>query len=180
MALPLKRKKEIVAEIKEKLSAKDSLILLAEFKNQSVAETTVLRNKLFEGSVSYDIYKNTLVKHAIEEIAPDDENMKKLFPSLKGQTAFAYSAEKPFECAKLMTEAAKSTDKLNVKAGLFEGKFMSKAELEALAAIGSKEQLISRLLFAMKSPMSRLVNALGSPQTKLVYTLKAVADQMEK
>jgi len=180
VALTLTEKKAIVEEIKQKLNTENCIIVLAEHKNQKVADTTALRDKLYEGSVTYSVYKNTLVKHAIKEVAPDDEQLNKLFPSLKGQTAFAHSADKPFEAAKLMTELSKGNEKLSVKAGLFEGKFMSAAEIEQLAAIGSKDMLIARLIGAMKAPMNRLVHALGSPQSKLVFTLKAIADQKEK
>lgn len=179
MAISLKKKQELVGELKDGLQ-QNGLIILAEFKALSVAETTDIRNKLAESSVSYKVHKNTLVKHAIEELDANDAQMKKLFDYLSGPTAVAYSVEKPFEAAKLMSDFARANDKISVKCGFFEGKYLAKAEVEQLAAIGSKDMLLSRLLSALKSPISRLNNALKAPQTNLYLTLKAVVDKKEK
>lgn len=179
MPLALNEKKLLVAEIKENL-AKNGMAIFAEFKSQKVSEVSDMRNKLYDGQVSYKVYKNTLIKRALSELDPDNEEMKKLFVHLKGATAMAYSVTKPLEAAKMMTDFAKGNEKVNVKCGFFEGTFIDGAGVEQLASIGSKEMLIGRLVNALKSPVSRLANSLKSPASKLAYTLSAVADQKEK
>ena len=179
MALHLAEKEKLVSEIKDGI-ARNQIVILAQCERMSVSEITDLRTKLRESSVTLKMYKNTLVKRALNDLDPENAGFKKLFEHLKGPSALVFSEDKPLGACKIISESAKeSAEKVSVKAAYFEEHFMSKADVKSLGDIGSKEMLIARLLTALKSPMSRLVNCLKSPQSNLVLVLKSVADKKE-
>ena len=180
MALPLSKKQDLVAEIKD-LFQNNEIVLLASIERLTVAEMTALRDKMRPETVRVKMYKNTLVRRAMQEIDPDSEVFQKLGEHLHGHTALAYTPEKPLAACKLLTDSFKeSAERVAVKGAIFESRYMDAAAVKELAGIGSKEMLIARLLGALKSPMTRLVNGLKGPQSNLVLVLKAVADKQEK
>lgn len=178
MPLLLKEKQELIEEIKSNIE-NNEIVLVASVEKMKVSDITELRRKLREDSVTLKMYKNTLIRHAMLQMDPDNESFQKIFAHLQGPSALVFNKEQPLNACRLVTDKAREDARIGVKAAFFEGRYMDGEDVKSLAAIGSKEMLLARLLGALKSPMSRLVHAMKSPQSNLVYTLRAVAEKQQ-
>jgi large subunit ribosomal protein L10 len=163
-----------VAEIKQKLE-RASGVVVVEYMGMNVLEVTELRNQLRRSSVEYRVLKNTLVNRAADELA-----IEGLEPFLKGPTALAFGYEDPTQPAKVLTEYMKKVNKLQIKCGLVDRKLVKAKEVEALAKIPPKEQLVAKMLGSMNAPIANFVGVLNGPARALVCALRAVQDQKEK
>ena len=151
-----------VAEIKEKLE-KAQGVALASYQGLTVEEDTMLRKSLREAGVEYKVYKNTLVTLAANELGLGD-----LVQYLEGPVSIAFGYEDATAPARILNDFAKDHKKLDLKAGVVEGKVFNEAEVKQLATIPSKEVLIAKLLGSIKAPLSNLA-----------YLLSAIKDQKE-
>ncbi|MCA8001493.1 50S ribosomal protein L10 [Burkholderia metallica] len=153
--MPLNRedKQAVVAEVSAQV-AKAQTVVLAEYRGIAVGDLTKLRAKAREQQVYLRVLKNTLARRAVEgtPFAPLAEQMTG--PLIYGISEDAIAA------AKVVNDFSKSNDKLVIKAGSFDGKVMDKAGVQALASIPSREELLSKLLFVMQSPVSGFARAL--------------------
>ena len=157
-----KEKQVIIDEIKAKLDGAQSAVLV-DYMGIKVAEADAMRKKLREANVDYTVYKNTLMKRAIDgtEFAP-------LADVLDGPSAIAISKEDATAPARVLNEVIKEFKKMEFKAGIVEGEFFDKNGIQAIADIPSREVLIAKFMGSIQSPVS-----------KLVRTFQAIADAKE-
>lgn len=151
MSNAIEMKKAVVAEIKEKLVAAKSVVLI-DYRGLTVAEVTELRNQCRKAGVEYAVLKNTMVNLAAKEAG-----IEGLDEFLKGPTAVAFGMEDAVAPAKVLTEFIKKTKKTEVKCGLLDGQILDAAGVEALAAIPSREVLIAKIMGSMMSAVSKFV-----------------------
>ena len=151
MSNAIEMKKAVVAEIKEKLVAAKSVVLI-DYRGLTVAEVTELRNQCRKAGVEYAVLKNTMVSLAAKEAG-----IEGLESFLKGPTAVAFGMEDAVAPAKVLTEFIKKTKKTEVKCGLLDGQILDAAGVEALAAIPSREVLIAKIMGSMMSAVSKFV-----------------------
>ena len=151
MSNAIEMKKAVVAEIKEKLVAAKSVVLI-DYRGLTVAEVTELRNQCRKTDVEYAVLKNTMVNLAAKEAG-----IEGLESFLKGPTAVAFGMEDAVAPAKVLTEFIKKTKKTEVKCGLLDGQILDAAGVEALAAIPSREVLIAKIMGSMMSAVSKFV-----------------------
>ena len=151
MSNAIEMKKAVVAEIKEKLVAAQSDVLI-DYRGLTVAEVTELRNQCRKAGVEYAVLKNTMVNLAAKEAG-----IEGLDAYLKGPTAVAFGMEDAVAPAKVLTEFIKKTKKTEVKCGLLDGQILDAAGVEALAAIPSREVLIAKIMGSMMSAVSKFV-----------------------
>ena len=151
MSNAIEMKKAVVAEIKEKLVAAKSVVLI-DYRGLTVAEVTELRNQCRKAGVEYAVLKNTMVNLAAKEAG-----IEGLEGFLKGPTAVAFGMEDAVAPAKVITEFIKKTKKTEVKCGLLDGQILDAAGVEALAAIPSREVLIAKIMGSMMSAVSKFV-----------------------
>lgn len=151
-----------VAEIKEKLE-KAQAVILADYQGLTVEEDTQLRKNLRETGIEYKVYKNKLVSLAAKELGLDG-----IDTYLEGPVAIAFSYEDATAPARILNDFAKTHKKLELKAGIVEGKIFDTDKVIQLASIPSKEVLIAKLLGSIKAPLSNLA-----------YMLNAIKDQKE-
>jgi Ribosomal protein L10 len=156
-------KKQIVAEIAEKLRTSKSAIL-ADYRGLNVAQMTELRKKLREAGCEIKVYKNTLARRATAEVG-----LTELDPFLVGPTAIAFGPEDPVAPAKILAEFAKENEALELKAGVVEGRVVSAEEIKAIAKLPSREGLLAMLLSVLQAPIRNFALA-----------VKAVADKKEQ
>jgi len=166
-------KAQVVAEIKGKLSGSSSSILI-DYRGLTVGEVTELRKQFRESGVDYKVYKNTLTELAAKELGMDE-----LIPFLKGPTAIAFGVNDPVAPAKILTESIKKFKKMELKAGVVEGKIIDADGVRALADLPSREELIAKMLGSMNAPITGLVTVLGGTMRAFVYALNAVREQKE-
>ena len=137
----LLEKQQMVAELKEKLEKAVSGVMV-DYKGIDVANDTKLRRELREAGVDYSVYKNSLIRFAVEGTAFAD-----LAKHLEGTTAFALSATDAVAPARIVAKYSKDVKEgFNLKAGFVEGKLLDAAGIGELAAIPSKEVLIAQVL----------------------------------
>ena len=155
-----KQVKEVkVSEIAEKLGKAKSVVLVT-YQGITVEQDTALRKKLRESGIDYKVYKNTLVARAAKSL-----NIEGLDPYLEGPVSIAFGYENETLAAKLLSDFAKESKKLELKAAYVDGSVLDADGVKMLATIPSKEILIGKFLGSIKSPLSNLV-----------YMLNAVAE----
>lgn len=160
MSVEAKQAKQVVIdEIKGKLEKAQSAVVI-DYIGITVAEADAMRKNLREANVDYTVYKNTLVKRAIEgtEFAP-------LADVLEGPSALAISYDDATAPARVLNEAIKSYKKMEFKGGVVEGEYLDKEGIQAIADIPSRDVLIAKFMGSIQSPVS-----------KLVRTFQAIAD----
>ncbi len=134
-AKKLELKKQVVSEIKEKLENAKSIVLF-DPRGLKVSEVTELRKSLRESGSDYKVYKNTLAKRAVAEVGLELDSY------LAGPTAISFSSDE-LAPVKILSDFAKNHEALELKAGVVEGKIATLAELNAYAAIPSREGLLT-------------------------------------
>ena len=173
MSLNLEGKKEVVAEVSERL-AKAQTVVLAEYRGLPVEQITVLRSRARASGVYLRVLKNTLARRAVQGTP-----FEKLADQMVGPLAYGIS-EDPVAAAKVLHTYAKTNDKLVIMGGAMPGQLMTAKEVGALATLPSREQLLATLMGTMQAPITKFVQTLNEVPSKLVRTLAAVRDQKEK
>lgn len=135
-------KQPIVQEISDTMKDAQSVVVV-DYRGLTVAEDTQLRKQLREAGVAYKVYKNTLVRRAVE-----GTEFESLTGVLEGPSAFAVSADDATAPARVLAQFAKKAPKLEIKAGIVEGTFYDAEGMKAISDIPSREVLLSRLLEA--------------------------------
>ncbi|WP_379971378.1 50S ribosomal protein L10 [Ectobacillus sp. sgz5001026] len=156
-------KQSLVSEITAKLQGSKSTIVV-DYRGLTVAEVTELRKQLREAGVEFKVYKNSLTRRAAEEAKVEGLN-----EFLTGPNAIAFSNEDVVAPAKVLNAFAKTHDKLEIKAGVIEGKITTAEDVKAIAELPSREGLLSMLLSVLQAPIRNLALA-----------TKAVAEQKEE
>ncbi|MFZ8075157.1 50S ribosomal protein L10 [Fusobacterium watanabei] len=158
-------KKELVAELVEKIKKAQSVVFV-DYQGIKVNEETSLRKQMRENGAEYLVAKNRLFKIALKESGVED-NFDEI---LEGTTAFAFGYNDPVAPAKAVFDLAKAKlDVFKIKGGYLTGKKVSVKEVEELAKLPSREQLLSMLLNSMLGPIR-----------KLAYATVAIADKKEE
>ena len=154
MSKNLEVKKDVVSEIKEKLDKSVSIVLV-DYRGLDSEQVAELRNHLREAEVDYKIYKNTLLK-----IAMEDEKYKEIKNVLEGPTAVAFSYTDATIAARKLNDIAKKYQNLQFKAGIVENTFYDEEKIKAIGEIPSREELLSKLLGSLKSPITNFARVL--------------------
>lgn len=163
----------LVAELTDKFKRGQGIVV-ADYRGLNVKEMTELRTKLREVGVELQVAKNTLVLRAAQ--GAEVEGMEEL---LTGPTVLAYGYDDPVIAAKVMSEFARSNDKLEIKGGVVEGRVIDSEGVKALSELPSREELIAQVLRGFQAPISGLANVLQGTIRKLVYALEAVRQKKE-
>ena len=147
-------KQPIVAEISEVIKDAQSVVLV-DYRGLTVEEDTALRKQLREAGVNYKVYKNTLMNFAFK-----GTDFEALAPYLNGPSAIAVSTEDATAPARIIAEFAKKAKNLEIKAGVVEGDLYDAKGMAAIAAIPSRDVLISRLLGSLQSPITNFARVI--------------------
>jgi len=163
MSVEAKQQKQVIIdEIKAKLENAQAAVVI-DYMGITVEQADAMRRTLREANVDYTVYKNTLIKRAIEgtEFAP-------LAEVLDGPSALAISTEDATAPARTLNKIIKEFKKMEFKAGVVEGTYYDKAGIEAVAEIPSRDELIAKFMGSIQSPVG-----------KFVRTLAAIAEEKE-
>ena len=173
MSLNLEGKKEVVAEVSERLK-KAQTVVLAEYRGISVEDITVLRSQARASGVYLRVLKNTLARRAVQGTP-----FEKLADQMVGPLAYGISDD-PVAAAKVLHAYAKGNEKLVIKGGMMPNYLMTAKEVGNLATLPSREELLSKLLGTMQAPIVKFVRTLNEVPTKFVRAVAAVREQKEK
>lgn len=165
-------KKAVLTEITERLN-NSGAIYVTNYSGMSVAEINQLRGAFRKGNVFFKVYKNNLVKKAMEEVGGYDD----LYPQLVEQNGFAFVDEELAAPAKVLKDFIKENNKPEFKAAIIDGDFFSADKLEALAAMKSKNEIIGDILGLLQSPIKNVVSALNAQGSNIVGAINTIAEK---
>ena len=148
-------KQPIVQEISEQIKDAQSVVVV-DYRGLTVAEDTQLRKQLREAGVAYKVYKNTLVNFAIK--GTDFESLSDV---LEGPNAFAISTTDATAPVRVIAKFAKTAPALEIKAGVVEGTFYDADGMKAIATIPSREELLSKFLGSIQSPITNFARVIN-------------------
>ncbi|MBI45108.1 MAG: 50S ribosomal protein L10 [Candidatus Marinimicrobia bacterium] len=167
--MPNENKIKIVKSIEEKFKNSSGLYF-TKYTGMNVSQATKLRRDFRENDVDYKITKNTLTKIAAVNAGFDSNKIDSL---LQGQIGIAYSNLDPTAPAKVIKAFEKENeDCLEVVGLIFEGEFFEPNKYAELAALPSREELLTKFVVGLNSPMTKLSSTLGSVMTKMVSVLE--------
>ncbi|HJG47345.1 50S ribosomal protein L10 [Ruoffia sp. FAM 24228] len=168
----LEQKQNEVAEITEELKGSAGVVII-DYLGLNVTEVTELRKNLRDAGVKMKVVKNTILRRAAA-----DAGIEGLDEVFAGPTAIAFHSEDVVAPAKIIVDAAKDLEKLEIKGGLIEGAVATVAEIETLSKLPSREGLLSMLLSVLEAPMRNTASVLSqmNPARKMAYALKAVGE----
>lgn len=173
MAVSREKKEKIVADLVEKFSRSQALIM-TDYQGLKVEEMRTLRNRLREESCGYHVVKNSLVKLAMEKVAlPFEETL------FAGPTAIGFCYEDVVAPAKAIVNYAKETKTLSIRGGVMGSQIVSEGEIISLSQLPSRDELLAQMIAQLQAPLVGLVNILSDSLRALVYLLQARAEQME-
>lgn len=141
-------KQAIIDEIKDKFERAESAVVI-DYMGITVAQADAMRKKLREANVDYTVYKNTLVKRAI-----DGTDYAPMAEVLEGPSALAFSYDDATAPARVLNDAIKEFKKMEFKGGFVEGEYYDKEAIVQIASIPSREVLISKFMGSIQSPIS--------------------------
>jgi large subunit ribosomal protein L10 len=156
MAVTKARKQEQVEKLSKDLKNVSNAVV-ATYSKMTVAQDYELRRALRGAGAKYQVVKNTLAERAAKG-TKIEEGLK----NLSGVTSIAYTTGDPVAMAKALTKYAKDTPEFTFKVGVVEGRVITIKEIEALASMPSKDELMSKLLFLINAPAQRLVTVLNA------------------
>jgi large subunit ribosomal protein L10 len=149
--------------------------ILFGFTGLKVAEVTELRRQVRGTKSRYLVVKNTLALRAAKGTA-----LESVSSHFTGPTAVAFNADNPVALAKVLTAFAKTNPNLVFKAALVEGRAVAAAEIQAIADLPTREELVARLLFLILSPLRRLASVLSAPARNLASVVAHIAELKPK
>lgn len=150
-----KSKKEEMIKGLEKAIKESGSLVFVNFHGMNVADETILRRELREKEVDYKVSRKTLLRRALDKKAEGE------IPLLSGEVAVAFSKDKIASAREIYNFQKTHKGILEILGGIFEGAFVGKEKMMEIATIPSREVLLSKIAFLLKSPMQRLAIAVN-------------------
>ncbi|MCP3855865.1 MAG: 50S ribosomal protein L10 [Actinomycetia bacterium] len=176
MENPRPEKVAIVDEVRERFSSAEAAVL-TEYRGLDVPAMSDLRRQIGEAGASYKIYKNRLVKRAAAELEIEIDDL------LVGPTAIAFvdgggeGPADPVPLAKVLKKFASENENLVVKGGLLGDVRLTVDEINSLADVAPREELLARLAGGLAAPMVRFAGLLQALPQNFAYALQALIEQ---
>ncbi len=171
----LEKKKAVVEEATENLNSAGA-VYIANYSGMSVGEINNLRGEFFKGDITFKVYKNTLIKRAMDEVGGYED----LYPHLVEQNGFAFVEEEFAAPAKVIKKFYEENKKPKFKAAIIDGDYYGEDQLETLAAMKSKTEVIGDIVGLLLAPVSNVVSALQAPGKNIAGALETIAEKGEE
>jgi large subunit ribosomal protein L10 len=171
MAVTKQKKQEQVEKLSKDLK-NVSNVVVATYTKLTVAQDYELRKALRGAGAKYQVVKNTLAERAAK-----GTKVEGALKELAGVTSIAYTTGDPVAMAKALTKYAKDTPEFTFKVGVVEGRVINIKEIEALASMPSKQELMSKLLFLINAPAQRLATAINAVPRNLAVVIDQAVQQ---
>lgn len=168
----LAQKKAVVEDITENLNSAGA-VYITNYSGMSVAEINDMRGEFFKGNITFKVYKNTLMKRALEEVGGYDD----LYPHLAEQNGFAFVEEEHAAPAKILKKFNEEIQKPKFKAAIIDGDYYGEDELETLASMKSKSEVIGDIVGLLLAPVSNVVGALQAPGRNIAGAVETIAEK---
>ncbi len=162
-----------VRELNESFS-RANFAVVADYRGLKVTELEKLRSELKQNQARIQVAKNTLFKLAVKDT--EYEGLSNFF---SGTTAVTFSFEEPVATAKVLADFAGEFDSLQILSAVMDGKVLSAEEVEAIARLPGREQLLGQLCGVLSAVPAGFVRTLNGVAGNLVYALQAIKEQKE-
>lgn len=162
-------KEQIIAEVTEQLSRAKSMYF-ADFTGITVEQINELRREFRKSNIDYRVVKNTLAKKALENVTGYD----KVYDKLVGPTAIAIGFDDPVAPARIMKKFRDKHQKLNVKVCVLEHQVYEGTQLDYIAKLPSRNELIAGILGSIQAPVTGVVGVLAAVMRDLVSVIDAI------
>lgn len=172
MGLNRSEKAVVIEEVSAQVAAAKSIVL-AQYRGLEVGDITGLRAQARKNGVYLRVLKNSLARRAVV-----DSPFAGLADQMVGPLIYGISVD-PVAAAKVISDFAKTNDKLVVMGGSLPNSVFDAAGVKALATMPSREELLAKLLGTMQAPIAQFVRTLNEVPTKFARALAAVRDQKE-
>jgi len=170
VALKLEHKKQIVAEVNE-VAGNALSAVLADYRGLTVSEMTDMRVKARDTGVYVRVVRNTLAKRAVE-----GTEFECLSESLTGPTLVAFSQEDPGSAARLLKDAAKEYEALEIKALAIGGELLAADQVDRVAKLPTRDEALALLMSVMNAPITKFVRTVNEVPGELVRVIAAVGE----
>lgn len=171
--MPKPEKEQTINELKECVTG-SPIVIMTKYVGLNAAQVTDLRKKLRDEQVRLKVYKNTLAARALEELG-----LSEAIKFMEGPTAWAFGKD-PVAPAKVLKDFAKKMPLVSPMGGIFEGRVVSKAQIDALANLPPRQVLLGQLAATVAAPLRNLLGVLTATPRNLVNVLDQVRKQKEE
>lgn len=173
MATSKAKKAETLSTLKDRFGKMKAAVFAAN-QGMTVKSVSTLRRKLRESKVDFQVAKKTLINIAAKEAGITDFDVKQL----AGAVGVAFGYEDEITPAKLVQQFSKVDEKLVIVGGVIEGRMLSKEEVEALAMLPGKQELLGKLLGTMMGPVSGFARVCNGPVAGFVRVLSGYSKKL--
>jgi large subunit ribosomal protein L10 len=168
---PRAEKVSVVDDVRERFEDAEA-VLITEYRGLSVSEIAELRSALRDAGTIYKIYKNTLVRLAIEDNAPDG-----MHQMLVGPTALAFVEKDPSAAAKALKTFASNNDALVIKGAILSGGLLDEAQVRELAELPSRDELLASIAGGLAAPLQSIASMMNNLLSEVSGLLQALSDK---
>ena len=168
-----KRRAEQIAWLKDLFQTVQGGVL-TDFRGLNVESMTELRRRFREQGIRYKVVKNTLTRIALEGTDYQDLQQK-----MTGPIAIAYTEGDPIAPARVAVDFAKDNEKLGVRGGFMEGAVLDEAQVQEVAKIPGREELMAQFLSVLNGPSQKFLGVINGVPQKFLGVLKAREEQLE-
>ena len=169
--MPAQSKLDMLAKVSESLEASKGLFVI-DYRGLTVKEAEELRHSLRENGAVLKVYKNNIVKIALEKAG-----LPAIDDVLVGTTACVFYENDPVDAAKVVKEASKKFNKLEFRGGITDGVVVNAEQAIAIADLPTREELIAKFVGCISNPLSGIVRVCNGSAQGLVTALDALVDQ---
>ncbi len=171
--MPNAQNVEMLAKIKEELDGVVA-VWIVDYRGLTVKQAQQLRRNISEAGAHLKVYKNTLMKIALSE-----KELPAMDDMLQGPSAFVFTDGDAAAAAKALKEFAKDNQNLVIKGGMMDGRVYDAAQVEAIASLPSREELLARIASAISGVARGLAVALNGVPSGLAQSIKQVAEKKD-
>ncbi|MGN6485101.1 MAG: 50S ribosomal protein L10 [Thermomicrobiales bacterium] len=165
--MPTPQKATEIAELTDRFS-RAQLAVIADYRGLSVSSLQDFRARIKPMDAEFRVAKNTLTR-----IASEQAGIQGLAPKLEGPTAILFAYGDIAGAAKALGDYARSSRILQVRAGVLDGQILTASDVEAIASLPPREELLGKLVNLLASPMARTVGVLSGPSRSVAYLLNS-------
>ncbi len=165
--MPTQKKADEIADLAERFS-RSQLTVIADYRGLSVSALQDFRSRIRGFDSEFRVAKNTLTR-----IASEQSGIEGLAAQLEGPTAILFAYGDVVAPAKALGDFARSSRILQVRAGVMNGQILNAQDIEAIATLPPREELLGKLVGLLASPMARTVGVLSGPSRSLAYVVNA-------